>query len=101
MNGEKNKDLELQKFYDAEGNEITMLDPVMKEGISTKESVRQMYKKLQDDYRSRAGAPRSIRDMDIEQFKKLYGTDKDFKTAVDMSRYSKGLKSAIRKDRGM
>jgi len=25
MNGEKNKDLELQKFYDAEGNEITML----------------------------------------------------------------------------
>ena len=30
MNGEKNKDLELQKFYDAEGNEITMLDNVDK-----------------------------------------------------------------------
>ena len=101
MNGEKNKDLELQKFYDAEGNEITMLDNVDKEGISTAESVRQMYKKVQGDYRSRAGAPRSIRDMDIEQFKKLYSTDKDFKTAVDMSSYTKGLKSAIRKDRGM
>ena len=78
MNGDKNKDLELQKFYDAEGNEITMLDPVMKEGISTKESVRQMYKKLQDDYRSRAGAPRSIRDMDIEQFKKSRVHDFDW-----------------------
>ncbi len=101
MNGEKNKDLELQKFYDAEGNEITMLDNVDKEGISTAESVRQMYKKLQDDYRSSAGAPRSIKDMNIDQFKELYAKNKDFKTAVDMSRYSKGLKSAIRKDRGM
>ena len=96
-----NKDLELQKFYDAEGNEITMLDNVDKESISTAESVRQMYKKLQGDYSSRAGAPTSIKDMNIDQFKELYSKNKDFKTAVDMSRYSKSLKSAIRKDRGM
>ena len=101
MNGEKNKDLELQKFYDAEGNEITMLDNVDKEGISTAESVRQMYKKVQGDYSSLAGAPMSMKNMTLNQFKKEYTRNPDFRDAVGNSRYSEGLISAIRTDRGM
>ena len=69
MNGEKNKELELQKFYDAEGNEITMLDT-------------------------------SIKNMTINQFKKLYTTNPDFRNAVGNSRYSEGLISAIKTDQG-
>ena len=101
MNGEKNKDLELQKFYDAEGNEITMLDNVDKEGISTEESVQQMFKKVQGDYSSLAGAPMSMKNMTLNQFKKEYTRNPNFRDAVGNSRYSKGLISAIRTDRGM
>ena len=100
MNGEKNKDLELQKFYDAEGNEITMLDNVDKEGISTAESVRQMYKKVQGDYSSLGGAPMSMKNMTLNQFKKEYTRNPNFRDAVGNSRYSKGLISAIKTDQG-
>ena len=101
MNGEKNKDLELQKFYDAEGNEITMLDNVDKEGISTEESVQQMLQKVKGDYSPLAGAPMSMKNMTLNQFKKEYTRNPDFRDAVGNSRYSKGLISAIRTDRGM
>tara|TARA_R100000995_G_scaffold57518_1_gene28618 strand:- start:547 stop:852 length:306 start_codon:yes stop_codon:yes gene_type:complete len=100
MNGEKNKDLELQKFYDAEGNEITMLDNVDKEGISTEESVQQMFKKVQGDYSSLAGAPMSMKNMTLNQFKKEYTRNPNFRDAVGNSRYSKGLISAIKTDQG-
>ena len=100
MNGEKNKDLELQKFYDAEGNEITMLDNVDKEGISTEESVQQMLQKVKGDYSPLAGAPMSMKNMTLNQFKKEYTRNPDFRDAVGNSRYSKGLISAIRTDRG-
>ena len=101
MNGEKNKDLELQKFYDAEGNEITMLDNVDKEGISTEESVQQMLQKVKGDYSPLAGAPMSMKNMTLNQFKKEYTRNPDFRDAVGNSRYSEGLISAIRTDRGM
>ena len=100
MNGEKNKDLELQKFYDAEGNEITMLDNVDKEGISTEESVQQMLQKVKGDYSPLAGAPMSMKNMTLNQFKKEYTRNPDFRDAVGNSRYSKGLISAIRTDTG-
>ena len=100
MNGEKNKDLELQKFYDAEGNEITMLDNVDKEGISTEESVQQMLQKVKGYYSPLAGAPMSMKNMTLNQFKKEYTRNPDFRDAVGNSRYSEGLISAIRTDRG-
>ena len=101
MNGEKNKDLELQKFYDAEGNEITMFDNVDKEAISTEESVQQMLQKVKGDNRPLAGAPMSMKNMTLNQFKKEYTRNPNFRDAVGNSRYSKGLISAIRTDRGM
>ena len=100
MNGEKNKDLELQKFYDAEGNEITMLDNVDKEGISTEESVQQMLQKVKGDYSPLAGAPMSMKNMTLNQFKKEYTRNPNFRDAVGNSRYSKGLISAIKTDQG-
>ena len=101
MNDEKNENLKRQKFYDIDGNEIRVLDKVDREGISTEKSVQQMFKKVQGDYSPLGGAPMSMKNMTLNQFKKEYTRNPDFRDAVDNSRYSKGLISAIRKDRGM
>ena len=100
MNDEKNENLELQKFYDAEGNEIRVLDDVVKEGISTEKSVQQMFKKVQGDYSPLAGAPMSMNNMTLNQFKKEYTRNPDFRAAVSNSRYGKGLISAIKRNIG-
>ena len=100
MNDEKNENLELQKFYDAEGNEIRVLDNVVKEGISTEKSVQQMFKKVQGDYSPLAGAPMSMNNMTLNQFKKEYTRNPDFRAAVSNSRYGKGLISAIKRNIG-
>jgi len=109
-----NKNRELQKFYDIDGKEISVdqylknvaaeggvLKNVDREGISTEKSVQQMFKKVQGDYSPLGGAPMSMKNMTLNQFKKEYTRNPDFRDAVDNSRYSKGLISAIRKDRGM
>ena len=108
-----NKDRELQKFYDIDGKEISVdqylknaaaegsvLKNVDREGISTEESVQQMFKKVQGDYSSLAGAPMSMKNMTLNQFKKEYTRNPNFRDAVGNSRYSKGLISAIKTDQG-
>ena len=100
MNDEKNENLERQKFYDIDGNEIRVLDDVVKEGISTEKSVQQMFKKVQGDYSPLAGAPMSMKGMTLNQFKKEYTRNPDFRNAVGNSRYGKGLISAIKRNIG-
>jgi len=101
MNGEKNKDLELQKFYDAEGNEITMLDNVDKEGTRTQAAVKDMFNKFKSYYSgSTAGVPRKSY-LTQDNFEELMKTNKDFARVAKGNPYYSGLLKARRENRGM
>ena len=77
-----------------------VLDEVTKEGVSTQQSVKDMFDRFKKNYGETAGAPRRAY-LKQDNFEQLMKTNKDFNKAAKNNPYYAGLMRARKENQGM